>query len=127
MGARQAGLVRGEYVVTEADIREARWFPDGVARGRDDFTPYRAMVPRRIEQLLVTGRCYSATPIAQRSSREIGPCIVMGQAAGVAAAVALETDVAVPDVDVAAVPRRVRAPGADPRDERPGAQHAIGP
>jgi hypothetical protein len=83
------------------------------------------MVPRQIEQLLVAGRCYSATPIAQRSSREIGPCIVMGQAAGVAAALALEADVAVRAVDVAAVQRRLRAQGADPGDERPVAQHAM--
>jgi hypothetical protein len=125
MGVRQGRLLLGEYVVTQDDIREARWFPDSVARGRDYFTPYRAMVPRRIEQLLVTGRCYSATPIAQRSSREIGPCIVMGQAAGVAAALALEADVAVRNVDVAAVQRRLRAQGADPGDERPVAEHAM--
>jgi len=125
MGVRQGRLLMGEYVVTQDDIREARWFPDSVARGRDYFTPYRAMVPRQIEQLLVAGRCYSATPIAQRSSREIGPCIVMGQAAGVAAALALEADVTVRAVDVAAVQRRLRAQGADPGDERPVAEHAM--
>jgi len=125
MGVRQGRLLTGEYVVTQDDIREARWFPDSVARGRDYFTPYRAMVPQKIEQLLVAGRCYSATPIAQRSSREIGPCIVMGQAAGVAAALALEADVAVRGVDVAAVQRRLRAQGADPGDERPVAEHAM--
>src|SRR5207245_6471585 len=70
MGVRQGRLLLGEYVVTQDDIREARWFPDSVARGRDYFTPYRAMVPRRIEQLVGTGRCCSAKPIAQRSSPE---------------------------------------------------------
>jgi 2-polyprenyl-6-methoxyphenol hydroxylase-like FAD-dependent oxidoreductase len=125
MGVRQGRLLLGEYVVTQDDIRGARWFPDSVARGRDYFTPYRAMVPQRIEQLLVTGRCYSATPVAQRSSREIGPCIVMGQAAGVAAAIALEADVAVRAVDVATVQRRLRAQGADPGDERPIVEHAM--
>src|SRR6266540_3218634 len=117
MGVRQGRLLKGEYVVTQDDIRRATWFPDSVARGRDYFTPYRAMVPLRIEQLLVTGRCYSATPVAQRSSREIGPCIVMGQAAGVAAATALRSGALVRAVDVPTVQRRLRAQGADPGDE----------
>lgn len=125
MGVRQGRLLKGEYVVTQDDIREGRWFPDSVARGRDYFTPYRAIVPQQVEQLLVAGRCYSATPIAQRSSREIGPCIVMGQAAGVAAAAALDTGVTVRRVDVPMVQRRVRAQGADPGDERPVAAHAM--
>ncbi len=117
MGVRQGRLLKGEYVVTQEDIRQGTWFPDSVARGRDYYTPYRAMVPQRIEQLLVTGRCYSATPIAQRSSREIGPCIVMGQAAGVAAAAALRSGASVRAVDVPTVQRRLRAQGADPGDE----------
>ena len=117
MGVRQGRLLKGEYVVTQDDIRRATWFSDSVARGRDYFTPYRAMVPLRIEQLLVTGRCYSATPVAQRSSREIGPCIVMGQAAGVAAATALGSGALVRAVDVPTVQRRLRAQGADPGDE----------
>jgi hypothetical protein len=119
MGVRQGRLLKGEYVVTQDDVRSGTWFPDSVARGRDYYTPYRAMVPQRIEQLLVTGRCYSATPVAQRSSREIGPCIVMGQAAGVAAAAALRAGVNVRAVDVPTVQRRLRAQGADPGDERP--------
>lgn len=119
MGVRQGRLLQGEYVVTAEDIKNARWFPDSVARGRDYFTPYRSLVPQRIEQLLVAGRCYSATPIAQRSSREIGPCVVMGQAAGVAAAAALDAGVTVRGVDVPTVQRRLRAQGADPGDEQP--------
>ncbi|MEK7862697.1 MAG: FAD-dependent oxidoreductase, partial [Chloroflexota bacterium] len=125
MGVRQGRLLKGEYVVTQDDIREGRWFADSVARGRDYFTPYRALLPQRVEQLLVAGRCYSATPVAQRSSREIGPCIVMGQAAGIAAAAALDADVTVRRIEVPAVQRRVRAQGADPGDERPVAAHAM--
>lgn len=121
MGVRQGRLLQGEYVVTAEDIQEGRWFPDSVARGRNYFTPYRALVPQRLDQLLVAGRCYSATPIAQRSSREIGPCVVMGQAAGVAAAVALDAGVTARAVDVPTVQRRLRAQGADPGDVPPTA------
>ena len=81
----------------------------------------RDSVPQRLDQLLVAGRCYSATPIAQRSSREIGPCVVMGQAAGVAAAAALDAGVTARAVDVPTVQRRLRAQGADPGDVPPTA------
>jgi hypothetical protein len=117
MGVRQGRLLTGEYVVTLDDIKEARRFPDSVARGRDYFTPYRALVPREIDQLLVAGRCYSASSAAQRISREIGPCIVMGQAAGIAAALALESGTLVRSVDVTTLQRRIRAQGADPGDQ----------
>ncbi len=118
MGVRQGRLLRGEYIVTQEDVRERRWFPDSVARGRDYYTPYRALLPREVEGLIVAGRCYSATSVAQRSSREIGPCIVMGQAAGLAAALALESDRDLRDVDVRTLQLRLREHGADPGDER---------
>ncbi len=116
LGVRQTRLLRGEYVVTKDDIVERRHFADSVARGRDYYTPYRALLPRGVEQLLVAGRHYSATPEAQRVSREIPPCMAMGEAAGVAAAQALDAGVLVRDVDVTAVQRQLRRQGADPGD-----------
>ncbi len=121
MGVRQGRLLKGEYIVTQEDIRDRRWFPDSVARGRDYFTPYRSLLPRRLEGLIVAGRCYSATAVAQRTSREIGPCIVMGQAAGSAAALALESGRRLRDVDVPVLQQRLRRAGADPGDEQPRA------
>jgi hypothetical protein len=119
IGVRQGRLPLGEYVVTAQDIKERRWFPDSVARGRDYFTPYRALLPRGVDQLIVAGRCYSATPAAQRMSREIGPCVVMGQAAGVAAAMAVQFGTRMRDVEVPALQRRLREQGADPGDVPP--------
>lgn len=116
MGVRQSRLLQGEYVVTKEDVVGRRHFPDSVARGRDYYTPYRALVPRGVEQLLVAGRHYSATPDAQRISREIPPCMAMGEAAGVAAVVALDAGVPVRDVDVARVQQLLRKQGADPGD-----------
>src|SRR5262249_43262924 len=76
LGVRQTRLLEGEYVVTKEDILERRTFPDVVARGRDYYTPYRSLVPKRVDGLLVAGRCYSATSEAQRVSREIPPVMV---------------------------------------------------
>ncbi|MFE5050677.1 FAD-dependent oxidoreductase [Streptomyces sp. NPDC056637] len=116
MGVRQTRLLQGEYVVTKEDVTSRRHFADSVARGRDYYTPYRALLPRDVDQLLVAGRHYSATPEAQRISREIPPCMAMGQAAGIAAATAVEQGVAVRDVDPAVIQRRMREQGADPGD-----------
>ncbi|MFJ4963795.1 FAD-dependent oxidoreductase [Streptomyces sp. NPDC088729] len=116
MGVRQTRLLQGEYVMTKDDITSRRHFTDSVARGRDYYYPYRSLLPRGVEQLVVAGRHYSATPEAQRMSREIPPCMAMGQAAGIAAAVAVEQGVRVRDVDPAVIQRRMRDQGADPGD-----------
>ena len=115
-GVRQTRLLAGEYVVDKEDLAARTRFADTIARGRDYTTPYRALLPRNVENLLVAGRHYSATPSAQKISREIPPCMAMGEAAGVAAAMALDAGVRVRDVDVAALQKKLRAQGADPGD-----------
>ena len=111
VGVRQTRLLDGEYVVTKDDILSRRTFPDVIARGRDYYTPYRSLVPKGIDGLLVAGRCYAATPEAQRISREIPPVMVMGEAAGTAAALSLDSGVRPRQVDVAALQKRLLAQG----------------
>ena len=55
VGVRQTRLLEGEYVVTKEDVQQRVHFPDSVARGRDYYTPYRALLPKGIDQLLVAG------------------------------------------------------------------------
>lgn len=113
VGVRQTRLLEGEYVVTKEDVLERRRFADVVARGRDYYTPYRSLVPRQIDGLLVAGRHYSATPDAQRISREIPPMMVMGEAAGTAAVLSLESNVPPRRVDVPALQKRLVAQGVN--------------
>jgi len=113
VGVRQTRLLDGEYVVTKEDILSRRSFPDVVARGRDYYTPYRSLIPKGIDGLLVAGRCYAATPEAQRISREIPPVMVMGEAAGTAAALSLESGVAPRKVDVATLQKRLVTQGVN--------------
>ncbi|SES32078.1 FAD dependent oxidoreductase [Pedococcus cremeus] len=117
MGVRQTRLLQGEYVVTKEDIVGRVHFADAVARGRDYYTPYRALLPREVDQLLVAGRHYSATPDAQRMSREIPPCMAMGQAAGIAAALAVDKGITVREVEAPLIQSRMREQGADPGDQ----------
>ena len=116
LGVRQTRLLEGRYVVTKDDVNDRVWFPDTVARGRDYYTPYRSMLPQNIEGLIVAGRHYSATESAQKLSREIPPCMSMGQSAGIAATLALSGNISLSAVAPSAICSRVRAQGGDPGD-----------
>jgi glycine/D-amino acid oxidase-like deaminating enzyme len=124
LGVRQTRLLEGEYVVTKDDVIQRVHFPDTVARGRDYYTPYRSLLPKGVEQLIVAGRHYSATAQAQKISREIPPCMSMGQAAGVAAAIAVERGIKLRDVPVEQICGKVRGQGGDPGD-RPSANARV--
>ena len=116
MGVRQTRLLEGEYVMTKDDVTSRRHFADTVARGRDYYYPYRSLLPKEVDQLLVAGRHYSATPEAQKMSREIPPCMAMGQAVGVAAALAIQNGTLVRDVSALDIQQGMRRHGADPGD-----------
>ena len=116
LGVRTTRLLEGRYVVTKDDVANRVHFADTVARGRDYYTPYRAMLPKEVDGLLVAGRHYSATESAQKMSREIPPCMSMGQSAGVAAALAVAGSLPLERVDPSAICARVRAQGGDPGD-----------
>ena len=66
----------------------------------------------KVENLLVAGRCASMTHMGQSAARVSGGCLVMGQAAGTAAALAHQTGVRPRDVDVPALQARLEADGA---------------
>lgn len=117
MGIRQTRLLQGEYVVTKDDVKSRRYFQDTVCRGRDYYTPYRALLPKGIDNLIVAGRHYSVDSDAQKLSREIPPCMAQGEAAGIATWLALNGDVALRDVDYKRIQKQMRAQGADPGDK----------
>jgi hypothetical protein len=116
---RDARRLVGEYVLTEDDVRKGTEFPDTVARkyGGIDAVgfvsgpafkqgaayPYRSMLPRRVDNLLVAGRCGSATFIGHGAGKSMGNMMEIGQAAGVAAAIAARDGVRARDVDVGRV------------------------
>ncbi len=116
LGIRQTRLLQGEYVVTRDDVKNRRHFSDSVCRGRDYYTPYRALLPKGLDNLIVAGRHYSVESEAQKLSREIPPCMSQGEAAGVAVSLALRGNLALRDVDVALIQKQMRAQGADPGD-----------
>ena len=112
LGTRQTRLLQGEYVLTKGDVLGRRWFPDRVGMGRDYYYPYRVMLPLEVENLIVAGRCFSATSEAQKMSREIPPMMVLGQAAGVAAALAVRQGRPFRELDVDEIQETLRQQGA---------------
>jgi hypothetical protein len=71
---------------------------DGFQPGHYDI-PYRSLLPQRVANLLVAGRCHSATRLAASSSRVTATAMAMGQAAGTAAALARQLSVTVQELD----------------------------
>lgn len=75
--------------------------------------PYRILVPRGVTGLLVAGRCMSVTQEADRWTRNQPPCILVGQAAGAAAALSVEGGCLPGELDVAALQTALDAQGVD--------------
>jgi hypothetical protein len=69
--------------------------------------PYRALVPRNIKNVLATGRCISADPIANDLLAPIQYCFATGQAAGTAAAIAVKDNVTAAYLDVRKLQKRL--------------------
>ena len=134
IGVRESRKIVGEYVLTQEDLVACTKFPDRIAAGNYDIDihnpegsgtshyyfapgtwytiPYRSLLPLKAGNLLVAGRCISATHEAQASIRILPIVATLGQAAGVAAAVSLRAGVAPREAEVAEIQRILTREGA---------------
>ena len=80
--------------------------------GRYFQLPYRAMLPKGVENLLVTGRSAGGDKGSHAAVRNMMCCAVNGQGAGVAAAVSIQSNVDVADVDINKVQKKLLHQGA---------------
>jgi hypothetical protein len=85
-----------------------RYLPDGATVG----IPYGTLIVRDATNVLVAGRCFSATHEAHASVRSMAQCMAMGQAAGTAAAMAVAAGLAPRDVPIGRLQQRLRDDGA---------------
>ena len=127
LGVRDTRKIDAVYNLTEADVRDQGRFDDSIGifpefidgygvlvlptTGRYYEIPYRALVPRRVENLLVAGRCIAGDAISHASVRSMMCCAVTGQGAGVAAAVSIKEGVNVRDVSIAGLQAELRRQG----------------
>lgn len=73
--------------------------------------PYRSLVPKKTRNLLVAGRCFGFEKGLMYDAREVGTCIMTGEAAGTAAALAVSGRCDCRDVDVSCLQKSLRSAG----------------
>jgi hypothetical protein len=133
IGVRETRRVYGDYRLTKDDVLAARRFDDGIGLcgapiedhhggadtrwqylpdGETVDIPYRSLVVRDAANVLVAGRCFSATHDAHASVRSMAQCMAMGQAAGTAAALAIEAGADPREVPTDSLRARLAADGA---------------
>lgn len=121
VGIRESRHIQGDYRLTADDLLTGKVPEDSIllaansvdVHGRFGPTsneyvpiqgdyygvPYRSLLPKGVEQMLLAGRCLSADSTAAGAVRVMPPCMAMGQAAGTAAALAVKDGCTVRQLD----------------------------
>ena len=122
IGIRESRHIQGDYRLTAEDLLNSKVPEDSILlaansvdvhgrfgptsneyvpiKGKYYGVPYRCLIPKGIEQLLIAGRCVSADSTAAGAIRVMPPCMGMGEAAGVAAALSVKEGITVRRIDV---------------------------
>ncbi len=122
IGVRESRMIVGDYVLTEQDCRNCVKFEDAIAACNYDIDihnpegtgtshyyfpageyytiPYRALIPKRVSNMLVAGRCISSDHGAQASYRIMPVVCCIGEAAGAAIGLAVRNGCAVREINV---------------------------
>lgn len=138
IGVRETRRIHGPHILSEDDIRQSRQFDDAVATGcwyldihPNEATPgkaqkqlgfqpnpydipYGSILANQVHNLLVAGRCHSATREAASSTRVTVTAMAMGQAAGTAAAMSIEEKTSPHELKGTAVRARLEQQHAGP-------------
>ncbi len=132
VGVRETRHIVGEYVLTGIDVLGSKRFEDSIGCGGHPvdihpvppelenmnlnhwrfYIPYRIMLPRELDNLLVAGRSVSATRVASGAIRPTAQCMVIGEAAGTAAALSIQNDQTFRTLDVAMLQLTLKNNGA---------------
>jgi ribulose 1,5-bisphosphate synthetase/thiazole synthase len=97
LGVRISRLLAGTHQLTYAESRAAKKFPDTIAVGGAQNAehpgwpiPYGVLLPKKLDNLLATGRCVCVDEKLIEDMRLIASCLTTGHAAGTAAALAIQ-------------------------------------
>ncbi|WP_181348073.1 FAD-dependent oxidoreductase [Thalassobacillus sp. CUG 92003] len=139
LGIRETRRMEGMYTLTKDDVMDGAKFEDGVVccdctiddvvrgEGKDSKVihvslidrgvyyqvPYRSLCPKEVENVLFAGRCFSAETEAFASARGISTSMIMGQACGTAAYLAIKHDTPVQDIDYKELTNDLSAQGVN--------------
>jgi ribulose 1,5-bisphosphate synthetase/thiazole synthase len=128
LGVRDTRKIDAHYNLTSDDVREQARFDDAIGifpefidgygililptTGRYFHLPYRSLLPRNVEGLLVAGRCIGGDKTSHAAVRNMMCCAVSGQGAGVAAAISVATDTPLGQLDISRVRAELKRQGA---------------
>ena len=134
IGIRESRMIYGEYILTGNDLKNLTMFEDAIALGnyevdihnpegggtshyyfkRNEYysIPYRSLVPKNAENLLVAGRCISVDHEAQAAIRIMPIVCSLGEAAGTATALAYKDECGVCEVNVKLLQKTLEQNGA---------------
>lgn len=134
IGVRESRRIIGEYMLTKEDVLHATKFPDAIAAcsiridihnptgvgglflappdGDYYQIPYRCILAKNLTNILITGRCISATHEAHGSVRQVPAAIPIAQGAGTAAAMAIKANIELRKIDVNSLQKRLIRQGA---------------
>jgi hypothetical protein len=134
IGVRESRMIVGDYVLTEQDCRDFKIFDDAIAACNYDIDihnpegtgtshyyfppgkyytiPYRSLIPQGVNNMLVAGRCISSDHGAQASYRIMPVVCCIGEAAGVAIALAKKYNCEVRNVPVDELQSVLKSRGA---------------
>ncbi len=127
LGIRESRKIIGRYNLTENDVRNQGRFDDAIGifpefldghgilslptTGRYFQVPYGIVIPQKVDNLLVAGRCVAGDRISHSATRQMMCCTVTGQGAGVAAARSIKEKVNCRQVDIAALQKALSKQG----------------
>jgi len=127
LGVRESRKIEGAYNITEDDVLHQAKFDDSIgifpefldgnhiavmpSTGRYFQVPYGIILPQKVENLLVAGRCVAGDKVSHAATRQMMCCTVTGQGAGVAAAVSLKDNVPCSRVNIAEVQKVLKKQG----------------
>ena len=134
IGVRESRKLRGVHILTADELKSCKDFEDTIAIGKYDIDihnptgtgtyiykmkegeyyriPYRSLLPKEYDNMLVAGRCLSADHEAHSAVRIMPICACMGEAAGVAVALAFKTCKNTHTVDVQTLRTKLLEKGA---------------
>lgn len=134
IGVRESRKLKGVHILTADELKACTYFEDTIAIGKYDIDihnptgtgtyiykfkegeyysiPYRSLLPKEYDNMLVAGRCLSADHEAHSSVRIMPICACMGEAAGLAVALAHKTGANAQSVDIKALREKLLEKGA---------------
>jgi hypothetical protein len=138
IGVRETRRIVGQHVLDEKEILATKDFDDAIATGcwyldmhPNKITtgganavpkqqpapydiPYRSLLPKKVDNLIVAGRCHSTTRLAQSSTRVTVTAMALGEAAAVAASLAIQGGTSPLTIDGREVRKKLKAQNAGP-------------